>query len=49
MRQMARPNFSKLKDIPTTPLYEFAHGLSYMNYEYGDLKASAAKVKQTEK
>ena len=50
MRQSARP-FDKqgdYQDIPTTPLYEFAHGLSYTNYEYGELKASTTHIKKNE-
>lgn len=48
MRQSARP-FDKqgdYQDIPTTPLYEFAHGLSYTNYKYGELKASTTHIKK---
>lgn len=29
------------RDMPSTPLYEFGHGLSFTSYEYGELKASA--------
>ena len=32
------------KDIPSTPLYEFGHGLSYSTFEYDTLKISAPKV-----
>ena len=48
MRPNAR-SFNKYKDIQNTPLYEFAYGLSYTTFEYGDLKASALKVKRGEK
>lgn len=44
MRSRARRAQGKYQDIPTEPLYEFAHGLSYTTYEYGDLKLSAEKV-----
>lgn len=44
-RQSARPHQGKYQDIPSTPLYEFAHGLSYTTFEYGDIKLSATKVK----
>lgn len=45
-RQSARPHQGKYQDIPSTPLYEFAHGLSYTTFEYGDIKLSANKVKR---
>ncbi|MDP4271937.1 MAG: glycoside hydrolase family 3 N-terminal domain-containing protein [Bacteroidota bacterium] len=48
-RQSARPHQGKYKDIQTTPLYEFAYGLSYTTYQYGDLKASATAVKRGQK
>ncbi|WP_211316441.1 glycoside hydrolase family 3 N-terminal domain-containing protein [Niabella yanshanensis] len=44
-RQSARPHQGKYQDIPSTPLYDFGHGLSYTSFQYGDLKASALKVK----
>lgn len=44
-RQSARPHQGKYQDIPSTPLYEFAHGLSYTTFEYGNIKPSAIKVK----
>ncbi|NDW10718.1 glycoside hydrolase family 3 N-terminal domain-containing protein [Dysgonomonas sp. 520] len=49
MRQSGRTHQGKYQDIPTTPLYEFTHGLSYTNYEYGDIKASATKIKRGDK
>lgn len=49
MRQSGRTHQGKYQDIPNTPLYEFAHGLSYTNYEYGDIKASAINVKRGDK
>lgn len=48
-RQSARVNQGKYQDIPSTPLYEFAHGLSYTTFEYGELKASASKVRRNDK
>ncbi|MCD8032055.1 MAG: glycoside hydrolase family 3 C-terminal domain-containing protein [Bacteroides sp.] len=48
-RQSARTNQGKYQDIPSTPLYEFAHGLSYTTYEYGTLTASATTLKRGEK
>lgn len=43
-RQSARPKQGKYQDIQSTPLYEFAHGLSYTDFEYGDLKVSSTKL-----
>lgn len=48
-RQSARPHQGKYQDIPSTPLYEFAHGLSYTTYEYGELQPSALKIKKEDK
>lgn len=36
----------RYQDIPSTPLYNFGHGLSYTNYQYGRLKVSADKAKR---
>lgn len=49
MRQGGRPKQGRYQDIPTTPLYEFTHGLSYTTFQYGELKASNLKVKRGEK
>jgi len=48
-RQSARPHQGKYQDIPSTPLYEFAHGLSYTTFQYGDLKVSATQIKRGDK
>ena len=48
-RQSARPQQGKYQDIQSTPLYEFAHGLSYTTFEYGELKVSSAQIKRGEK
>ncbi len=48
-RQSARPHQGKYQDIQSTPLYEFAHGLSYTTFEYGELKVSSPKLKRGEK
>ncbi len=45
-RQSARPHQGKYQDIPSTPLYGFAHGLSYTTFQYGDIRSSATKVKR---
>lgn len=43
-RQSARPEQGQYQDVPTLPLYEFAHGLSYTTYSYGNLSASSIRV-----
>lgn len=50
-RQSARPYQTQglYQDIQSTPLYEFAHGLSYTTFEYGDIKVSANKIKRGDK
>lgn len=48
-RQSARPHQGKYQDIPSTPLYDFTHGLSYTTFEYGELNASAKKIKKGNK
>lgn len=42
-------NEGRYQDIPSTPLYNFGYGLSYANYQYGELKVSAYKVKRGDK
>ncbi len=48
-RQSARPHQGKYQDIQSTPLYEFAHGLSYTTFQYGELKVSATQIKRGSK
>ncbi len=48
-RQSARPHQGKYQDIPSTPLYEFAHGLSYTTFQYGEIKVSSPKLKRSDK
>lgn len=48
-RQSSRPDQGHYQDIPTRPLYEFGHGLSYTKYKYGELKVSSAKIMKKEK
>ena len=43
-RQSSRPRQGLYQDIPSTPLYEFGHGMSYTSFEYGDLKLSRESV-----
>jgi beta-glucosidase len=49
MRQSSRPKQGKYQDIQTTPLYEFAYGLSYTTFQYGELTAPKLKIKRGEK
>lgn len=48
-RQPARPKQGKYQDIQSTPLYEFAHGLSYTTFDYGDIEVPVTKIKRGEK
>ncbi|NDV84597.1 beta-glucosidase BglX [Bacteroides sp. 51] len=48
-RQSARPHQGKYQDIPSTPLYEFGHGLSYTTFEYSDITLSADKINRGDK
>ena len=48
-RQSGRTPQGKYQDIPSTPLYEFGHGLSYTTFEYGDLRPSATTLRRGEK
>ncbi len=47
-RQSSRPALGKYQDIPSTPLYEFGHGLSYTTYRYGEIKLSRQTVREDE-
>lgn len=48
-RQSARPHQGKYQDIPSEPLYEFGHGLSYTSFEYGEIAVPSAEIKRGEK
>lgn len=48
-RQSSRPDQGQYQDIPTRPLYDFAHGLSYTEYKYGELKVSSTSITKKEK
>lgn len=48
-RQSSRPDQGKYQDIPTTPMYDFAYGLSYTTFSYGPLRASSAIVQKNGK
>ena len=47
-RQSARPYMGKYQDVPSTPLYEFGHGLSYTTYRYGEIRLSKQAVGKDE-
>lgn len=48
----AHPNLAKDSnrsiDVQITPLYPFGHGLSYANFEYGDLTANTLSINSDE-
>ncbi|MEX2604173.1 MAG: beta-glucosidase BglX [Gracilimonas sp.] len=51
-RANTNPEFvfwSHYTDLEKTPQYYFGHGLSYTNFEYGNLKLSAKSMKMDEK
>jgi beta-glucosidase len=48
-RQSSRPDQGKYQDIPSEPLYAFAHGLSYTDFDYGNPVVSAFKIRSGEK
>lgn len=48
-RQSGRTHQGKYQDIPSTPLYDFGHGLSYTTFEYGDLQPSVTTFRRGEK
>lgn len=48
-RQSSRPDQGKYQDIPTTPMYDFAYGLSYTTFSYGALRASSAAIQKSGK
>lgn len=45
-RQSSRPDQGKYQDIPTTPMYDFAYGLSYTTFSYGTLRASSVAIQK---
>ncbi|MDR1811024.1 MAG: glycoside hydrolase family 3 C-terminal domain-containing protein [Prevotella sp.] len=46
-RQRSRP-IGEYQDIPTQPLYPFGYGLSYTDFQYGELKVSKQKIAKNE-
>jgi len=48
-RQSSRPDQGQYQDITTRPLYDFAHGLSYTEFKYGELKVSSASITKKDK
>lgn len=45
-RQSSRPDQGKYQDIPTTPMYDFAYGLSYTTFSYGAIRASSVAIQK---
>lgn len=48
-RKTARPQSGKYQDIPSTPLYDFGHGLSYTTFTYGDIRLNKKTLRKNEK
>ncbi|MGJ1419516.1 glycoside hydrolase family 3 N-terminal domain-containing protein [Sphingobacterium spiritivorum] len=48
-RPSPRPVHGKYQDIPSVPLYEFGHGLSYTTYEYNEINLSKTSITSSEK
>lgn len=48
-RRRARPRQGRYQDIPSHPLYEFGHGLSYTTYAYDALQSSATTIRRGER
>ncbi|MCM1221233.1 MAG: DUF4886 domain-containing protein [Lachnospiraceae bacterium] len=48
-RKSGRHHQGFYQDIPSTPLYEFGHGLSYTNFEYSDIAASDTVISRNGK
>lgn len=43
-RQSSRPDQGQYQEIPSGPMYEFGHGLSYSEFVYSDLKADSEDI-----
>lgn len=48
-RRKCRPTQGGYHDIPSTPMYEFTHGLSYTEFEYGKMRVSKCKFGKNDK
>lgn len=48
-RQSSRPDQGQYQDISTTPMYDFAYGLSYTTFSYGTLHASSVSIQKNGK
>lgn len=48
-RPRARLDQGFYQDMPTQPLYEFTHGLSYTTFEYGDMTTTATQFSANRK
>ncbi|MCF8262079.1 MAG: glycoside hydrolase family 3 C-terminal domain-containing protein [Melioribacteraceae bacterium] len=47
-RKSARPGIGHYQDIPVGPLFGFGHGLSYTDFDYGEITLSKEKIKKDE-
>lgn len=47
-RSSSRPKKGRYQDIPTEPMYWFGHGLSYVRFEYGQIKLSRDTISRNE-
>lgn len=44
IRPSARPTLGKYQDITSEPMFKFGYGLSYSEFEYGDIKVDKANI-----
>jgi beta-glucosidase len=47
-RKSARPKIGHYQDLPKDPLFPFGHGLSYTDYNYGEITLSKNQIKKNE-
>lgn len=48
-RRKCRTHQGGYHDIPSSPMYEFTHGLSYTTFEYGEMKVSKSVFEEKDK
>lgn len=44
MRQSSRPDQGQYQEIPSAPMYDFGHGLSYSEFVYSDLRSDVQDI-----